>query len=1262
MINKLIFFSIENRFVVVIAIILLLFGAYVTAPFNWNSTVFERYPVPVDAIPDIGENQQIVFTRWNGHSPSEIEDQISWPLSSALLGIPQVKAIRSFSMFGFSSIYVIFEEDVEFYFSRTRILEKLASLPEGTLPKGLRPVLGPDSTSLGQVFWYTLEGQDLEGNPTGGWDLDELRSIQDWQVRFALSSVQGVSEVASVGGHVKEYLIETDPHILQHYNISLNNLIKAVRKSNIDIGAKTLEINRAEYVIRGIGFVQSIEDIENAVVKTESNISIRVKDIARVVPGPANRRGVLDKEGAEATGGVVVVRYGANPLTVISAIKEKIKEISESLPEKTVDGKISKVTIVPFYDRSNLIKETLGTLESALTNQILVTICVVIAMLLYLGGTLLISATLPLAIAVTFIAMKLFNIDANIVSLSGIAIAIGTIVDMGIVLNENILRHLQENGKDSSKAQIIFEASSEVGSAVLTAVATTIVSFLPVFTMEAAEGKLFKPLAFTKTFALAGSLLVALSVIPALSTIFAPSPKKDNENNEDNEDNEDNTNRFICSAKLRTFIKYLTNFLVYTVVIYLLTTLWMPLSFSVSLTKNFVFSFVTISTLIASFQILLLVYKPLLRWCLTHKILFLTIPAILVLAGFNIWQNLQEEFMPSFDEGSFLLMPTTMPNASIGECLDVLQKQDILIKSIPEVTSVAGKIGRVESPLDPAPLSMIETVINYSSQFIQDENGRVLTYKYNANDSDFFRTIDGEKIHAKDGKPYIVTGKFLRKDGKLIKAFGGKPFSLWRQPLNPDLNEGREPWPGIRKSKDIWKEIVDAAKITGTTSAPRLQPIETRIIMLQSGMRASLGIKLLATRKTTLTELESAVIEVEKLLKEIPIVRSDTVNGERITGKPYLEVIPDREKLYQYNLTVEDVLKTVEAAVGGVNVTTTIEGRQRFNVRVRFKREVRNSIESLLNVPVATVSKRTIPLKMLIKDGQIKWTKGPMVIKGDNGALVAYVIFDKISKVSEVKAVEICRKHLNKAVKNKKLILPPSVSFSFVGSWENHERSKKRLQVVLPVALLLIAVLLYFQFKSYKTTLIVFSAIVVAWSGGFIFIWLYGQPWFCNFEIWNVNLRELFNISSMNLSVAVWVGFIALFGIATDDGVIMATYLKETFAHRYNNKNTDGSNNDSETAVSIEELSPIEHRDPIQDIRETTIEAASKRVRPCLMTTATTLLALLPVLTSTGKGSDIMVPMSIPVFGGMAIEIITMFIVPVLYCLNKELEHWWSKF
>lgn len=1231
-------FCLENKLVVGLLLVFICVWGLLVAPFDWKVGGLPRNPVAVDAIPDIGENQQIVFTEWMGRSPQDVEDQITYPLTVSLLGIPGVKTVRSYSMFGFSSIYVIFEEKVDFYWSRSRVLEKLSSLAPNTLPEGVKPTLGPDATALGQIFWYTLEGRDKNGKPTGGWDLHELRSIQDWQVRYALLSADGVSEVASVGGFVQEYQVDVDPDAMRAYGVSLQEVFHAVKMSNIDVGARTIEINKAEYVIRGLGFIKSLKDLENSVIKTYENTPIFIKDVATVHLGPALRRGVLDKEGVEAVGGVVVVRYGDNPLQVIKNVKEKIEEIKDGLPKKTLaDGTVSQVSIVPFYDRSGLIQETLGTLNSALEEEILVTMIVVIISVMHLASSLLISFLLPLAVLMCFIGMKLFGVDANIVALSGIAIAIGTMVDMGIVITENILKHLDQADEKENKLEVIYRAATEVGSAVLTAVLTTVISFLPVFTMESAEGKLFRPLAYTKTFALMASVIVALTIIPPVAHMLLGKKNRKIINNRYWTVILLIAGLFVAfrfsfligfllvafglwnvfkkhfPENFREWTPKLTNWMVVLVITLILTKHWLPFGPEKGLILNTLFVGLLIGSVMLLFYLFRQRYTFILSWCLDNKGKFLLIPLLTLLMGITIWlgfdktfsfipnvvkktppiswvnhafPGLGKEFMPPLDEGSYLFMPTTMPHASIGEALDVLQTQDMAIRGIPEVESVVGKLGRVDSSLDPAPISMIETIINYKSEYLLDKNGKRLRFKYNKK----------EKAFEKD------------ENGNLIPHKRGKPYRQWRD--------------HIQSPDDIWKEIVEVSKIPGTTSAPKLQPIAARIVMLQSGMRAPMGVKV---KGPDLETIEKVGLQVEKFLKEVPSVEPSAVIADRVVGKPYLEIDISREAIARHGIRIRDVQDVIEIAIGGKAVTTTVEGRERYPVRVRYLRELRDSTESLEEILVPSPSGAQIPLGQLSK---INYVRGPQMIKSEDTFLTSYVLFDMKKGHAEVNVVEDAKEYLKSKIESGEFDLPAGVSYTFAGSYENQVRSQKRLALVLPLALFAIFLILYFQFKSVITTGIVFTGVFIAWSGGFLMLWLYGQPWFLNFDLFGVSMQSLFQIHPVNLSVAVWVGFLALFGIATDDGVIMATYLDQSF--------------------SKAEIKTIE------DARKATVEAASRRIRPCLMTSATTILALIPILTSTGRGSDIMVPMAIPSFGGMSIVLMTVFVVPVLYCLVME--------
>ena len=1242
LVDRLLRFCLENRLVVMLLTLFVLVWGVMVAPFDWELGNLPRDPVPVDAIPDIGENQQIVFTKWPGRSPQDIEDQVSYPLTVALLGILGVKNVRSYSMFGFSTIYVIFDEDVAFYWSRSRLLEKLNSLSSGTLPDGVTPTLGPDATALGQVFWYTLEGRDEAGNPTGGWDLDELRSVQDWYVRYALLSAEGVSETASVGGFVKEYQIDVDPDAMRAADVGLEDVFAAVKTSNLDVGARTIEINRVEYLIRGIGFVQSLGDIESAVVTVVENVPIRVKDVATVTFGPALRRGLLDKGGVEAVGGVVVARYGENPLAVIENVKAKIREIAPGLPSKVLsDGRTSTVTLIPFYDRSGLIHETLGTLKTALSEEILITIVVVLIAVVHIRSSLLIASLLPMAVLICFVGMKLFRVEANIVALSGIAIAIGTMVDMGIVICENILKKIEEGDAATSRIRLIFEGTSEVGSAILTAVATTVVSFLPVFVMEGPEGKLFKPLAYTKTFALVASIVVALTVLPVVAS-FLMGGRSWRIRDRIPERFYGRLGRLLHGACVLAVMAVLSRY-------------WLPLGPEKGGVTNFLFVSGLIGSVMGLFFSFRKFYPQILSWCLDHKGLFLLFPGALVGFGLLIWlgaapvfslfpegvrasrlvagvshafPGLGKEFMPPLDEGAFLYMPTTMPHASIGEVQDVLSRQDIRLGDIPEVGAVVGKLGRADTALDLAPISMIETVINYESEYLIDSTGKRIRYRFDPGQKDYFRSPEGIPLPAGDGFPYLVQGYYERDDaGELIPDEDGAPFRRWRQPLDPRLNPGRVAWGGIRNPDDIWAEIVAAARIPGTTSAPKLQPIAARMVMLQSGMRAPMGIKV---KGPDLQSIEAFGLELEARLKAVPSVEPAAVLADRIVGKPYLEIVIDREAIGRYGISLGRVQNVIEVAVGGKGISTSVEGRERYPIRVRYMRELRDSIEAIEKILVAAPTGEQIPLRQL---AEIRYVRGPQVIKSEDTFLVGYVLFDRKPGFAEVEVVEQAKGFIDSEINSGNLLVPEGVSFSFAGSWENQVRAQKKLSVILPFALLVIVLILYLQFKSLATTFMVFSGIFVAWSGGFFMIWLYGQPGFLDFSVFGTNLRDLFAVGPVNLSVAIWVGFLALFGIASDDGVIMATYLDESRKHR----------NFSEVSA----------------IRKAIVAGAERRIRPALMTSATTILALVPVLTSSGKGADIMVPMAIPSFGGMIVALLTVLVVPVLYSLVEETKCRW---
>jgi copper/silver efflux system protein len=1224
---------VNNRLAVLVFTALIAFAGIWASPFAWDTGPIPRDPVPVDAIPDIGENQQIVFTEWPGRSPKDVEDQITYPLTTALLGIAGVETVRSSSAFGFSMISVIFADDVDFYWSRSRVLEKLASLPAQTVPDGVSPTLGPDATALGQVFWYTLEGRDVEtGEVIGGWDLHELRSIQDWTVRYALQAVTGVSEIGSIGGYVQEYQIDVDPQALRAHGVSLDQVARAVAGSNLDVGARTLEINRVEYLIRSLGFIEELRDLEEAVVALREHTPIRVRDVARVGLGPAQRRGALDDAGAQVVGGVVVARFGANPLAVIDAVKQRIAEIQPGLPRRQLeDGRISQVTIVPFYDRTTLIHETLDTLSTALWQQILITVIVVLILLRDIRSSLLISAILPLGVLATFVAMKVTGVDANIMALGGIAIAIGTMVDIGIVFTENIAARLDEyerasNEQERARATVVREAAAEVAPAVVTSVLTTVVSFLPVFGLTASEARLFTPLALTKTYAMLGALGLALLVLPAAALIVmrrrpaapvtsATGLRRVLRSLARWEHLRDylllglavvllawvhvglglllaamagfRLARPLLSARVVTLASATENLLAVVVVGFALTLDWLPLGPAAGLGRNVMFVAALVGAVVLSLRGFLWLYPELLRVLLARKLVFLLLPAAIVVAALTVWLGFPRvfgfalpddeadrgpiaaalseaapgfgrEYMPPFDEGAFLLMPTTMPHASLGEALEMLSAMDAAIAAIPEVDRVVGKLGRVDSALDPAPISMFETVITYVPEYRAE--------------------ADGARVRQ------------------------------WRD--------------HIRTPRDLWDEIVTAAQMPGVTSAPVLMPINARIVMLQSGMRAPMGIKVSGP---DLDSIERFGFALEQILREVPELRSETVFADRVVGKPYLEIELDRRAIAHQGLTIAAVQEQLQVALGGMVLTRTVEGRERYGVRVRYMREERDSLPAIERLPIAMAGMEPIPLGQI---ADIHYVRGPQMIRSEDTFKTSYVLFDRVADVAEVEAVEAARAHIEAALANEEIEIPDGVSYRFAGSYENQLRSEARLLVLIPVALALVFILLQLQFRRVLVSLMIYSGVAVAVAGGFLLLWVWGQSGVLDFTVFETNMRELFGVRTVNLSVAVWIGVIALIGVATDDGVVMATYLSQRFKD-----------------------------DPprtIAEVRERTAEAGQRRVRPCLMTTATTLLALMPVITAQGRGADVMGPMALPIVGGMLIELLTLFVVPVLWCLVEE--------
>jgi Cu(I)/Ag(I) efflux system membrane protein CusA/SilA len=1270
--ESLVGFPIHNKLLVFTIFAVLLGGGLYVAPFQFESPV-ERDPVPVDAIPNIGENQQIVFTTFPGGSPQDVEDQVTYPLSTALQGIPKVKEIRSRSMTGFSMIYVVFEEDAGFYWSRSRIAEKLASLPPGTLPDGVKPSLGPDATPLGQVFWYTLEGRNEAGEPTGGWDLQERRTIQDYYVRYALAAADGVAEVASIGGYKKEYQVEVDPDLMRAKDVTLGQIEKAVGESSEEVGAGTVEISGVEYLIRGIGFVEEKADIAQTVVARRGGTPIRVKDVARVTTGPAPRRGVLTRGGAEAVGGVVVAREGANPRQVIENVKKEIDTIEEGLPSRTLeDGTTSQLEIVPFYDRTDLIDRTVGTLSTTLYQQILVVVLVVLLMMLHLRSSVLISILLPFAVLAAFVVMKYTGVEANVVALAGIAIAIGTMVDLGIIMTENIVQHLNRRDDETDPLEAIQTGAAEVAPAILTAISVTLISILPIFLLKGQEGRMFGPLAHTMTYALAGSLLVTLAAIPPLAYALMGIRIEENGWRRAIEASliplgiaaglflvwwvgllvafygaarlvdawlasrdyepvahwiDTSLRRLWPSAAdylldwwsrrgVEGLVHLMTGVIVIVAVAGLLTQSWMPIGPEAGWIWNFAFVGLVVGGVLGVFWLFRLGYETILRTILAHKGLFALVPMGLVATGLSIWlgfgtafgflpdavtnssvgQSLEEtfpglerEFMPDLDEGSFLYMPVTMPHGSLGEAKELVKQTDMAFESIPEVEESIGKIGRADTPLDPAPIGMLETVVHYKPEYKEDERGRRLRFE-----------VDDE-------------GNFVRDDdGNLIEDPDGLPYRNWRD--------------HIERPADIWQEMMDATEgIPGLTSASQLQPIETRLLMLQSGIRAPVAVRL---RGTDLDAMGKTAVEIEQILRNHEMVNPATVNAQRPVGKPYLEIVPDRRELSRWGVTMDEFQSVVQTAIGGRVVGRTIEGRERYNLRVRYPREMRDDPEAIREVLVPTSDGEHVPLGRV---AEVRFERGPQGIRSEDGYMVTYVMFASADDYGQIETVDAVRETLEAKIDSGDLELPKGTSFEFAGQYEQAVAAEKRLRLLIPLVVLAMFLFVYLRFGRFSTSIYVFMGVSVAFSGGFLLLWAAGEPWFLDVSLFGENLRDIFQMRAYKLSIAVWVGFLALLGIAAQDGIVMATYLEQRF-----------------------EAAPTES---IPEIRDRVVEAGKRRVRPCLMTTATTILALLPVLTSYGTGSGVMIPMAIPIVGGMAIALITLFVVPTAYCFTAEFGH-----
>lgn len=1054
MIEKIVEYSAKNKFIIIIVYILII---------GWGIWAVKN--TPLDAIPDLSENQVIIFAEWMGRSPQLVEDQITFPLTTALQGIPEVQAIRAQSMFGMAFIFIIFEEKTDLYWARSRVLEKLSVIQE-QIPSGAKVTLGPDGTGVGHVYWYTVEGK---------YDLGTLRAIQDWYIKLHLQGVKGVAEVASIGGYVKQYQIDVDPNKLKAYNLSISDVKNAVIRSNNEVGGKLLEISDAELFIRGRGYIQTINDIENIAIKTNKNgTPVFVKNIATVQIGGDIRRGSLEKNGeGQVVGGIIVMRYGENAKDVIDRVKQKIKEITSGLPPG--------VEIKTAYDRTDIILAAVNNLRNTLIQEGIVVSLIVFVFLLHFRSVIRIIIEIPIAVLIAFIFMKYFDITSNIMSLGGIAIAIGVIVDASIVLVENAYRHVanaQQTKKELTKEELInisIQSAKQVAPAIFFSVAIMVVSFLPVFLLEGQEGKLFKPLAFTKTFVMIGSAIIAITLVPMLMTIFTKGKFRSEENH--------------------------------------------PIS-----------------------RVLNKFYKPIIRWVLKYRKTTIAINILALLITFPIMTRIGSEFMPTLDEQSILFMPVTLPSASITEVNRILQVQDAIIKSIPEVELVLGKAGKAETSTDNAPVSMIETII-------------------------------------------IL-----------------KPKNQWRK--------------GIKK-EDIIAELDSKLQIPGVRNG-WTQPIINRINMLSTGVRTDLGVKIFGNNLDT---LEILALEVEKILREIP--GAADLYAERVQGGLFLDINIDREKIARYGLSLDVVQDFIETAIGGENLGIVIEGRQRFPIRIRLPKDWRSDIESIKNllVPVEVgimnedemLNKnknrinKYIPLSQI---ANVEIIPGPAMISSENSQLRS-LVFLNVRGRDMGSFVEEAKEKLN-----NKLRLPTGYTIQWSGQWENQLRARERLQLLIPIVLFIIFVMLYFVTKDIKEAFVVMLSVPFALIGGIYFIY----------------------ILNYNFSVAVWIGFIALYGLAVETGVVMVVYLHEALDKKILDYKSG-------------KRGPI----TIDDIIEATVDGSVLRLRPKIMTVGTTLFALLPIMWSTGVGADVMRPLAAPMIGGLITSTIHVLIVtPVIFSIMKE--------
>ena len=1031
MLKKIIALSLKNRFLVILGTLFII---------AWG--IYSMQRTPLDAIPDLSDVQVIIFTEFPGQAPQIIEDQITYPLTTSMLSVPFAQVVRGYSFFGFSFVYIIFEDGTDLYWARSRVLEQLNFISR-RLPKGVTPTLGPDATGVGWIYEYALV------DTTGKHDLAELRSIQDWYLRYELQTVPGVSEVASIGGYVKQYQVEVDPNKLIAYNISLGKISHAIQRSNNDVGGRLLEMSETEFMVRGLGYIQNLQDLKEIPVGVDAKgTPIKIKDVANVKFGPELRRGLVELNGeGEVAAGIVVMRYGGNALEVINAVKRKLEDLKIGLPEG--------VEIVPVYDRSALIYRAIKTLKETLIEECLIVALICIVFLLHIRSALAAIVTLPIGVLMAFIVMHQQGLNSNIMSLGGIAIAIGAMIDGALVMIENAHKHLEQSKGQKDHWQIIYEAAAEVGPAIFISLLIITVSFLPVFTLQAQEGRLFSPLAFTKTYSMAAGAILAITLIPVLMGYFV-------------------RGRILPQNK--------------NPLIWLLTFL----------------------------------YKPIIWLVLRMKAGVILIAVLVVLVTLIPLKKLGTEFMPPLNEGDLLYMPTTLPGISITKAKELLQQTDKIIKQFPEVHHVFGKIGRAETATDPAPLSMIETTIML------------------------------------------------------------KPEDQWR--------------PGMTIKKLI-DEMDAAIQFPGLTNAWTM-PIKTRTDMLATGIKTPVGIKIAGNDLEILQELGR---QVESAVSNIPGTLS--VYSERVVGGNYFDFEIDREQAARYGLTTGDIQDVIQTAIGGMNITTTIEGRERYPINLRYSRDLRDDINKLQRVLISTPQGQHIPMAQVAK---IVIKKGPPAIKSENARLNAWVYID-------LKGIDIGTYVENaKQVIAKEISLPPGYSLFWSGQYEYMERAQARLKLVIPFTLLIIFLLLYLNFQNITESLIVMLSLPFSLVGG----------------IWYIYYLDY------NLSVAVVVGFIALAGLAAEIGVLVLVYIDLEFQRKMK-------------TGSITNL---------HDLREVVFKGISERIRPILMAVSATFAGLLPIMWGSGTGSEIMQRIAAPMVGGMvSATLLTLIVIPALY--GWVLEH-----